>query len=213
MLIRRLRPLRTIWLIPALGPVGLGAIGLAVVLAGGQACPFAALRASSGRSEQEGRRPVTADVDVAPQALVRTPPGADWPSYNGDYTGRRYTALDQINSANVHELRAQWVFHSTNSDSMEVTPVVVHGVMYITSGNDAFALDARTGRVLWHHTRALSEGLIDDAASHHNRGVAVWHTRVFMETDNAHLLCLDARSGNLVWDVEYADTKLNYGAT
>ncbi|PYU92048.1 MAG: PQQ-dependent dehydrogenase, methanol/ethanol family [Acidobacteria bacterium] len=211
MLTRRLWPLRTIWLISPLGLIaligliGLGAIGLAVVLAGGQAC--------TERSERDGQRPVRADVDLAPQALVRTPPGEDWPSYNGDYSGRRYTALDQITPENVHQLRARWVFHSTNSDSLEVTPVVVHGVMYVTSGNDAFALDARTGRVLWHHTRALTEGLIDDASAHHNRGVGVWHTRVFMETDNAHLLCLDARSGNLIWDSAYADTRKNYGAT
>jgi alcohol dehydrogenase (cytochrome c) len=141
------------------------------------------------------------------------PPAQDWPSYNGDYSGRRYSALDQINPGNVHRLRAQWVFHSTNSDSLEVTPVEVGGVMYVTSGNDAFALDARTGRVLWNHSRAPTEGLVDDAAAHHNRGVALWHTRVFMETDNAHLLCLDARSGHLLWDVQYADTRKNYGAT
>lgn len=96
---------------------------------------------------------------------------------------------------------------------MEVTPVVFSGVMYVTSGNDAFALDARTGRVIWRYARPLSSGLIDDAASHHNRGVAIWRTRVYMETDNAHLLCLDARSGNLLWDIGYADTRLNYGAT
>jgi alcohol dehydrogenase (cytochrome c) len=177
--------------------MGLGALGLAVVL----------------RAGQEGRRAVTADVDVAPQALAQTPPAEDWPSYNGDYSGRRYTALRQITPANVRQLRVQWVFHSTNSDSLEVTPVVVHGVMYLTSGNDAFALDARTGRVLWHHQRALTEGLIDDASAHHSRGVGVWHTRVFMETDNAHLLCLDARSGSLIWEVAYADTRKNYGAT
>ena len=52
-----------------------------------------------------------------------------------------------------------------------MTPVVVNGVMYVTSANDAFALDARTGRVLWHHARALGTGLLDDAAAHHNRGV------------------------------------------
>ncbi len=157
--------------------------------------------------------PVTANVDVDPQDLLAAPPQQNWLSYNGDYSGRRYTALDQINPGNVHQLRAQWVFHSFNSDSMEVTPVVIHGIMVVTSGNDAFALDARTGRVLWHHARPLTEGLIDDAAAHHNRGVAVWHTRVYMETDNAHLLCLDARSGNLLWDVTYADTRKNYGAT
>ena len=48
---------------------------------------------------------------------------------------------------------------------------------------------------------------------HSNRGVAVWHDRVFMETDNAHLLCLDARSGAQIWDVAYADWNKNYGAT
>jgi len=162
---------------------------------------------------EEGLGPIAADIDLAPEALLLSPPRHNWPSYNGDYSGRRYSALSQITPANVRELRAQWVFHSSNSDSMEVTPVVVNGVMYITSANDAFALDARTGRVLWHHVRAMTEGLVDDASSHHNRGVAVWHTRVFMETDNAHLLCLDARSGNLLWEIAYADTKLNYGAT
>jgi alcohol dehydrogenase (cytochrome c) len=162
---------------------------------------------------RQGRSTVTADMDIDPRSLLVSPPRENWPSYNGDYSGRRYTGLSQINRDNVHQLRPQWVFHSASSDSMEVTPVVANGVMFITSANDAFALDARTGRVLWRHARPISEGLIDDAASHHNRGVAVWHTRVFMETDNAHLLCLDARSGNLIWDVVYADISKNYGAT
>ncbi len=162
---------------------------------------------------QLGRSPVSMDIDIAPNRLLITPPHEDWPSYNGDYTGRRFSALDQINVDNVGKLRAQWLFHSHNSNSMEVTPVVVGGVMYLTSANDALALDARTGRVLWHHGRPITEGLVDDASAHHNRGVAVWHSRIFMETDNAHLLCLDAHSGHLIWDITYADTKLNYGAT
>lgn len=199
-------------------PSVLAWLAAAALLAGWLASrlPRAALSAETEAfvdENERGRGAITADVDVAPGALLRTPPGADWPSYNGDYTGRRYSSLDQITPANVHGLRAQWVFHSRTSDSMEVTPVVVGGVMYVTSANDALALDARTGRVLWHHARRISEGLIDDASAHHNRGVAVWHTRVFMETDNAHLLCLDARSGHLLWDVAYADTRLNYGAT
>jgi alcohol dehydrogenase (cytochrome c) len=144
---------------------------------------------------------------------VVTPPSADWISYNGDYSGRRYSGLGEINRANVASLRAQWVFHAHNSNRLEVTPVVVNGIMFVTAANDAFALDARTGRVIWHHAWPTSEGLIDDASRHLNRGVAVWHNRVFMETDNAHLLCLDARSGNLIWDVAYADWNRNYGAT
>lgn len=157
--------------------------------------------------------PVASLVDVKPSDLLKQPPGANWPSYNGDYTGRRYSSLAEINVHNVRDLSAQWVFHPRNSPGMETTPVVINGVMFITSGNDAYALDARTGREIWHYSRPLSEGLIDDASAHHNRGVAVWHSRVYMETDNAHLLCLDARSGYLIWDVAYADIHKNYGAT
>jgi len=152
-------------------------------------------------------------VDVAPSQLLTTPVDHNWLSYNGDYTGRRYSALREISRANVSQLRAQWVFHAPNSNHLEVTPVVVDGMMFATSANDAYALDAQTGRAVWHYSRPITEGLIDDASQHHNRGVAVWHDRVFMETDNAHLLCLDVRSGHLLWDVAYTDGNPNYGAT
>jgi alcohol dehydrogenase (cytochrome c) len=85
--------------------------------------------------------------------------------------------------------------------------------MYVTSANDTFALDARTGRVVWHYQRPVSSGLLDDAAAHHSRGVGLWRNFVYTETDDAHLLCLDARSGNLLWDVTYADKTKHYGAT
>jgi alcohol dehydrogenase (cytochrome c) len=155
----------------------------------------------------------SAVIDVLPSQLNAQPPGANWLSYNGDFTGRRFSSLSQINPANVAQLRAQWVFHSGNANRLEVTPVVVNGVMFVTSANDTYALDARTGRVIWHHVWPISEGLIDDASGHLSRGVAVWHSRVYRQTDNAHLLCLDARSGNLLWDVAYADWNRNYGAT
>jgi alcohol dehydrogenase (cytochrome c) len=152
-------------------------------------------------------------IDVSSEDLAVQPPAANWSSYNGDYTGRRHSALAQIDVGNVGQLRAQWVFHAQNTDRLEVTPIVIDGTMFVTAANDAFALDAQTGRVVWHYSRAITEGLIDDASRHINRGVAVWHNRVYMETDNAHLLCLDARSGNLLWDVPYADWNKNYGAT
>ena len=150
---------------------------------------------------------------VRAEDLLASPAGANWTSYNGDYTGRRYSALREINTANVHQLRAAWVFHPGNSQNLEATPVVILGVMFVTSANDVFALDARTGRELWHYHRPVSSGLLDDAAAHKNRGVAVWQNSVFVETDDAHLLSLDARSGGLLWDVEYADKTKGYGAT
>jgi len=185
---------------------------------GGKALPLVLLAvtctlAGSTTGDQKGQSSVTAVTDVTAGDLLAQPVGADWTSYNGDYTGRRYSSLREINAANVHELRAAWVFHPGNSQMLEATPVVVRGIMYVTSANDAFALDARTGRVLWHHQRPVSSGLLDDAAVHKNRGVAVWQNLVYMETDDAHLLCLDARSGGLRWDITYADKAKHYGAT
>ena len=162
---------------------------------------------------QPGQLPLTAVTTVGAEDLLARPVGANWTSYNGDYTGRRYSSLREINAGNVVQLRAAWVFHPGNSQNLEVTPVVFHGIMFVTSANDVFALDARTGRALWHYRRPISPGLLDDAAAHKNRGVAVWHDSVYVETDDGHLLCLDARSGGLRWDVEYADKAKHYGAT
>jgi alcohol dehydrogenase (cytochrome c) len=150
---------------------------------------------------------------LAPCAWTQAGTQENWPTYNGDYTGRRFTGLTQITPQNARHLQAQWVFHARTPGVLEATPVVVDGIMYFTGSNDAFALNAQTGQLLWHYARPTSSGLIDDASGHINRGVALQGTRVYMETDNAHLLCLDARSGSLIWDVAYADWNKNYGAT
>lgn len=162
---------------------------------------------------QTGHKPVTATVRVSTAQLTSKVLSSNWLSYNGDYTGRRYSGLTQITPYNVNRLHAQWVFHNRSVGAFEVTPVVVNGVMYITASNDAYALNAETGNVLWHYSRPVSTGLVDDASDHHTRGVALLGFRLFMETDNAHLLCLDARSGHLLWDVAYAAWNKNYGAT
>ena len=177
------------------------------------ACLAACALTGSYAASQTANSHVAASTDVSDGDLLARPVGANWTSYNGDYTGRRYSSLREINAANVGQLRAAWVFNPGNSQRLEATPVVVNGIMYVTAANDTFALDARTGRVLWHHQRPVSSGLLDDAAAHKNRGVAVWKNFVYMETDDAHLLCLDARSGSLHWDIQYADKAKHYGAT
>ena len=164
--------------------------------------------AANGKAATE-----VAGFDVQQSDLDQKEVRGNWVSYNGDYSGRRYSAIDEVTPANVGRLKAKWTFHTTGAGVLEVTPVVVSGVMFITRSNDAWALDARTGKLLWHHARAVSDGLIDDASGHINRGVAVLGSRVYMETDNAHLLCLDVHTGEQLWDVAYATGNKNYGAT
>ncbi len=102
--------------------------------------------AAGQAAAQQGQASVVADVNVSADDLLAQPPGANWTSYNGDYTGRRYSSLHEITPNNVAQLRAAWIFHPSHSDRLEVTPVVIRGVMYVTSANDAYALDARTCR-------------------------------------------------------------------
>ncbi len=170
---------------------------------------WAVLAVAGDRTKQA----ISTAADVTPDQLIAHSIDENWLSYNGDFSGRRYSSLSQINVGNVGQLRAQWVFHSSNSDRLEVTPLVVNGIMFVTSANDTYALDARAGREIWHHAHPITEGLIDDASRHISRGIALLHSRLYRLTDNAHLLCLDARSGHLLWDVAYADWNKNYGAT
>ncbi|MCU1260725.1 MAG: Pyrrolo-quinoline quinone, partial [Bryobacterales bacterium] len=129
----------------------------------------------------------------------------DWPTYNGDPGGNRFTNLSQIDSANVARLAPKWIFSLPNAANLEVTPVVVAGVMYVTSANECYALDAGNGRQIWHFQRPRTQGLIGNAASGINRGVAIAGERVFMVTDNAHLLALNRSTGDIVWETEMAD--------
>ena len=135
---------------------------------------------------------------------------ADWPTYNGDPGGNRHTALRQIDKATVGRLAPQWMFQVPEAGLLQATPVVVGGVMYVTAPNQCFALDAGTGRPIWHYKRPPTKGLSGGNA---NRGAAVAGDRVFMETDHAHVIALDRFTGELLWDTELADWRLNYAAS
>ncbi len=150
---------------------------------------------------------------VAYADVVRPKPGS-WPSYDGGQNGSRFSPLKQIDTSNVERLAPKWIFPISSAPrALEVTPVVVDGVMYVTTVNEAYALDARSGSEIWHYNRQRSQGLAGDAASGINRGVAVLGDRVFMVSDNAHLFALHRFTGQLLWDVEMADSHQNYGST
>jgi len=104
----------------------------------------------------------------------------NWLTYWGDYSAVRHRDLKQINTANVKDLRVEWIFQTGQTGAFEVVPLVVDGIMYFTGGNGtAFALDARSGRQLWQYKHAFPAGHKPNAV---NRGVAILGERVFMVT-------------------------------
>ncbi|HJZ76480.1 MAG TPA: PQQ-binding-like beta-propeller repeat protein [Vicinamibacterales bacterium] len=138
---------------------------------------------------------------------------ADWPSYNGQTSGSRYSPLAQITTRNVASVVAKWIFSLPSTSRLQVTPVVVSGVMYVTAANECYALDAGSGREIWHYQRPRTKGLVGNAAGGINRGVAVAGDRVFMVTDHAHLIALNRFTGAPLWETEMADWHQNYNAT
>jgi len=146
---------------------------------------------------------------------IAHPKKGDWPSYNGQLSGNRHSSLDQINVGNVAELTLAWSAPIGGPRALQATPIVVGGVMYVSAVNEAQALDARTGRLIWKFSRPRTSGLVPtgDPASGINRGVAVLGDRVFLQTDHAHLLALNKLTGELLWDVEMADYHQQYGST
>jgi alcohol dehydrogenase (cytochrome c) len=134
-------------------------------------------------------------------------PGTDsWPSYNGDYTGRRFSPLDKINASNVKALSLAWVYRlnpgapGANVGSIKGTPLLVDGVMYVTAPDHVWALDARTGRERWHHAWQSKGGIHIG-----NRGVAILGDTLFYQTPDCNLVALSVKDGTERWHKQVCD--------
>ena len=136
----------------------------------------------------------------------------NWPMYWGDYRGTHYSALTQIDTSNVARLQAAWTFPMPRPELLEVTPVVIDGVMYASQPGITVALDARSGRELWRSVRQQKVKNPNEI-NPFNRGVAVLDRRVFVGTLDAALLALDAGSGATLWETQVADSMLGYTIT
>jgi alcohol dehydrogenase (cytochrome c) len=140
-----------------------------------------------------------------PTRLLSEPTDA-WPTFHGDYTGRRHSPLTQITPDNVHTLTLAWVFQS--DQSMKATPIIVDGVIYVTAPDNLWAIDARTGRQIWRYRYRQNQ-----AFHIGHRGAAIAGDSVFLTTPDAHLLALDVRDGRVKWNVEVADAARGYWST
>jgi alcohol dehydrogenase (cytochrome c) len=137
----------------------------------------------------------------------------NWLTYWGDYSAIRHRDLKQITPSNVKDLRVEWMFQTDEGGRFQTVPLVDDGIMYFTAaGGHGYALDARTGRQLWHYKYPMPPK-IKLCCGTQNRGFAALGERLFMVTPNAHIIALDRRSGKLLWDSEMAPADQGHGAT
>lgn len=165
--------------------------------------------------------PVVKDVDYERIYGAREKEPHNWLTYYGDYDGKRYSLLDQINKTNVKKLSPAWVFQNASQGlhagpstyAFEAAPVIVDGVMYV-SGWDGFcwAIDAKTGELFWQYKHAIPFD-VSLCCGNVNRGVAVGHGKVYMATLNAHIIALDAETGEKVWDTIHGDVRAGESTT
>jgi PQQ-dependent dehydrogenase (methanol/ethanol family) len=132
---------------------------------------------------------------------------------NGNYDQTRFYPGKQINTDNVGKLRPAWIFQTEVKESLETTPIVVDGVMYVTTSfNHVYAIDAKTGQEFWHYKHKMGP-VTTYCCGPNNRGVAIYKDKVYMGTLDSKLVALDAKTGSLVWQTDIAEPELGYSET
>ena len=163
-------------------------------------------------------------------ALLTKPPTDSWPTYHGDYSGRRYSTLSQINTDNVKGLSLAWIYRANTSPQgaqtggegpdtpppgsggfgldIKSTPLLVNGVLYLTAPDNVWAVDPRTGREIWHFYWKTRGGIHIG-----NRGVGMYGNWLYFLTPDNYFVCLDAATGKERWHKEIANVKREYFST
>jgi acido-empty-quinoprotein group A len=162
-----------------------------------------------------------------PAAIGKLPAG-DWTTYNGDYSGRHYSPLRQLNASNVKDLALAWTYRANTAPDgaqtggsvdkgvppparpfwqglIKATPLVVGGVMYLSAPDNAWAIDARTGRELWHFVWRSTGGEYIG-----NRGMAMYRGWLYFGTPDGFIVSLDAKTGKERWHKQIGSVKENY---
>ena len=156
----------------------------------------------------------TANVDAARLTSADNEPG-NWMSQGRTYSEQRFSPLDKVNADNVGNLGLAWSFELSTNRGVEVTPIVVDGVMYVTSSwSLVYALNARTGELLWKYDpKVPRETGFHACCDVVNRGVAVWGGRIYVATLDGRLVALDAKTGSVAWSAVTVDQSQPYTIT
>src|SRR5712671_867067 len=151
--------------------------------------------------------------------LLQSTVGKDWITNGGNMTNQRYSTLKQIDTNNVKQLKGAWMTRLKGSGlggkySHEATPLVKDGIMYISTGNDdVFALDAKTGQILWEHWSQIGQTISTICCGWLNRGLAMGEGMLFIGQLDANMVALDIKTGKEVWRTPVEDWHNGYGVT
>src|SRR5208282_5960469 len=186
----------------------LGSICAAALLAAGSA------QAQEVKSASNAMAATAAITPVSQQQLAEAAKdGSNFLATNANYEQTRFYPNDQINRSNVGHLHPAWIFATEVKESMETSPIIVNGVMYVTTSySHVYALDAKTGEEIWHYKPKLGP-VTTVCCGPNNRGVAVYGDKVYLGTLDARLIALDAKTGSVVWQQQLADPEVGYSET
>jgi alcohol dehydrogenase (cytochrome c) len=144
---------------------------------------------------------------VTPDMLLK-PPADTWPAYHGDYSGRRHSPSTQITPQNVGRLSLSWAFQTGANAQIKASPIVVDGVIYFSTPDNVYAVDARSGHQIWHYTYPANKGFHIGS-----RGVSMYRDWLYFMTPDSYLVCLNAKDGTVRWKVAVADSQRGYWTT
>ena len=186
----------------------LGSVCIAAFVAGGIA---------QAQEVKGGSKAMAATATVTPVSQQQLnnahKDGTNFLHTNANYEQTRFYPNAQINRGNVSRLHPAWIFSTEVKESLETSPIIVNGVMYVTTSySHVYALDAKTGQEIWHFKPKLGP-VTTFCCGPNNRGVAVYEDRVYVGTLDAKLVALDAKTGSVVWEQQVGDPEKGYSET
>jgi PQQ-dependent dehydrogenase (methanol/ethanol family) len=185
----------------------------AALLVGSIGNAFAASEIEGGATTSGA--PMSSSLAPVTQAMLDASEGDKngWLHSNIGYSNSRYYPGDQISTSNVAKLRPAFIFQTEVRESNETSPLVINGVMFLTTSfNHVYAIDATTGKEFWHYKHKMGP-VSTYCCGPNNRGVAVNEGVLYMGTLDARLVALDAKTGKVLWNVEIADPEKGYSET
>jgi len=173
---------------------------------------LAAAAAAAGPVQAQSRPP--ADVDHA-RLLGADDEPWNWMSWGRTYSEQRFSPLDQINAANVNQLGLAWYFDLDTDRAIEGTPLVIDGIMYVTSAwSLTYALDAATGELIWSFDPEVPpEWGGNSCCGVGSRGLAAWEGKIIIATLDGRLIALDAVNGTPIWSTQTFSKDWPYAIT